>query len=724
MATRTWRIVFAFCFFLLPFSLFSQDSRFEVFLRKSDNSPQTGATVYVQNLASSTQYTLSEVVGSPGLYRRDNVPLGVYAIYVNGALKTTNRFHGTNRIYLTFSQIDPDANYQIDTQGLEDQSISTAKLADSSVTTAKVSTALLNLIGSGGSITNNPDDVTLENKGGSTIGIKDLYNVAADTTALKSYNALAGAGTQVYLKQLSATNTYGGGWFIYESSGSGDGIISYTASDGGRFIRQEYLNEKRINVLWAGAKPTNSNADSASNNVALTKAVGIAIASGCRRLYFPDGEYNWTKSLRPHRTVNLGFGVEGDGVLTTRLNYLGDGAAFECENSTVYDQHFLMENLSIYGNTAGIVSGSKAINFGNMGLAQIRNVAIEYFDIGIDMTGQPNNWVLDRVGVARCSTGVEIAGNANGGMLTGIENTNNHSVGIYIHNGGSGWVIDGGESGSNDIALKVEDAGLGTVIGHNFESCDDSTDVELGANSTVNFIGTRFLKGSSSNWAVHATTATASFWGCSFSGYAKNRMIKAANNFCNFTGSAHKNSEIVVNDQGTNFWTITPFVHYNDGNFPPTPDSTRRGQLYNVKRRTGISVSDNMWYEQQTQNGKVWAMPITRGLIDVRFATSGSDSAGYVAIDGGRVIVIRKSITSAATYFTKDTVEVDIYNQYYLAHVQAQWNSDSLLSAHPRSWNNTDGQVISTINHPTVTSGGVTITLYYYFIYQARRHDY
>jgi len=166
---KWWNILIVSFFFLFPFVLFSQDSRFEVFLRKSDNSAQTGASVYVKNLATDNQYILSEVVGAGGLYRRDDVPLGVYSVYVNGALRTTNRFHGTNQIYLTLNEIDPDGNYKIDTQGYEDSSVTKIKLS----TTVNV---LLDDPGSG--VAFPPDDVGLEfkiNGVDTLIGIKDDY---------------------------------------------------------------------------------------------------------------------------------------------------------------------------------------------------------------------------------------------------------------------------------------------------------------------------------------------------------------------------------------------------------------------------------------------------------------------------------------------------------------------------------------------------------------------
>lgn len=153
---------------ILGSGLFSQsaDSRFEIFLRKSDNSPQTGSTVSIKNLGTMTDYALSEVVGSPGLYRRDDVPVGMYAVYVNSVLKTTNRFHPTNQIALTLAQIDPDKNYMIDTQGLETGAVTTDKILDSTIMKIDLDTSLTTWIinnagGGGGGSGYQPDGVTI-----------------------------------------------------------------------------------------------------------------------------------------------------------------------------------------------------------------------------------------------------------------------------------------------------------------------------------------------------------------------------------------------------------------------------------------------------------------------------------------------------------------------------------------------------------------------------------
>lgn len=71
-------------------------------------------------------------------------------------------------------------------------------LQDSTTTLADFTTAAYNYIGSGGSITNNPDDITLENKAGSTIGITHEY--LTDSVGTSISDSLSAFNTaQIYL---------------------------------------------------------------------------------------------------------------------------------------------------------------------------------------------------------------------------------------------------------------------------------------------------------------------------------------------------------------------------------------------------------------------------------------------------------------------------------------------------------------------------------------------
>lgn len=68
-----------------------------------------------------------------------------------------------------------DSNNQLQEVGIKDLNIGDTKLKDASVTFPKLSNAVISYIDAsgGGTITNNPDDVTLEAKTGDTIGMKE-----------------------------------------------------------------------------------------------------------------------------------------------------------------------------------------------------------------------------------------------------------------------------------------------------------------------------------------------------------------------------------------------------------------------------------------------------------------------------------------------------------------------------------------------------------------------
>ena len=70
--------------------------------------------------------------------------------------------------------INSIGDFSIDESKLKDNSVVTEKIANLNVTLPKLSQAVLDYINGsgGGTITNNPDDITLETKAGSTIGMK------------------------------------------------------------------------------------------------------------------------------------------------------------------------------------------------------------------------------------------------------------------------------------------------------------------------------------------------------------------------------------------------------------------------------------------------------------------------------------------------------------------------------------------------------------------------
>jgi len=535
MATRTWRIlsVFVFFIFLIPFSLLSQDSRFEVFLRKSDNSPQTGATVYAQNLASSTQYTLSEVVGAPGLYRRDNVPVGVYAVYVNGALKTTNRFHGTNRIYLTLTQIDPDANYQIDTQGLEDQSVTTSKLADSSVTQAKVSTALLNLIGSGGAITNNPDDITLENKADSTIGLKENYAVAANIAALESWSKHdLEIGDVVYLREV--TSGQGGGHFVLADSATmrskyGAGIIADTVSfQSGtatkRWFRTEMIESKILRPEWFGAVMDGSTDDAPEIRAVRNHhfATNFPIIGGAGT-YKLDSAIDITNpgsgtSAKEGFVFKGQLGIPTSTGTTTWLFASGVSPAIILDGSTIAGARVystVIENLTVKSAAADADTG---MYINDATTLTFKEFVFDNWKLGI-LVVDSDNIYAHHFTAGGGDFGMHLSTNANGNTFVECAFTGNDSVGVRLSSN-YGNIFVGGDRGNQPISFEGVTTTVFDVYGGNFESHDSAAFV-INTNSTVNIHGSRFLEGSPSGVIgyLHNTTHM-NLYGITFSGWA------------------------------------------------------------------------------------------------------------------------------------------------------------------------------------------------------------
>jgi hypothetical protein len=195
--------------------------------------------------------------------------------------------------------IDADLDYKVDA------------IDDSVVALSNLTTAAYNFISSGGSVTNNPDDVTLENKAGSTIGIKSDYLIdsliVADTTALKLINSAN--GRTFNMLALSGTNYNGDGLIVAVDStdllaaGLDSiplGVVFYAhPSTDVVYARQSFLKDKIVNIQWAGAWPDSTN--STATRTAINKAIRHAYKIGTHKVYAPPGQYallgGWTWTM-------------------------------------------------------------------------------------------------------------------------------------------------------------------------------------------------------------------------------------------------------------------------------------------------------------------------------------------------------------------------------------------------------------------------------------------
>lgn len=168
-----WILIFMAC---SQIPLLAQQSRIEApIIDTSTGLPTSGKVVYIVNESTADSIRMNEIAGKPGFYRSstDNVPYGLFKVYVDGSLNTQKIWVGSSRIRTFIEGVDPEADNRIASQAILDGTIIGNDVADSTLSLAKLTTAANNFIGSGGSVTNNPDDQTLENKAGSTIGFKD-----------------------------------------------------------------------------------------------------------------------------------------------------------------------------------------------------------------------------------------------------------------------------------------------------------------------------------------------------------------------------------------------------------------------------------------------------------------------------------------------------------------------------------------------------------------------
>lgn len=207
-------------FVLFAIVLKAQTSEFRRNFSTTSGNPLAGYTGYIYLVPQANTYptgalSLTEDGTRPGVYYRLNVPDGEYKIYIDvdkggaGApsLYVEHYWIGEKRLSTIADHFDATDLYKLKSTGIQDGAITEIKLGNSSVTSYKIaanavttdkiasntiestnikdanitfpklSQAVIDYINAsgGGSITNNPDDVTLETKTGSKIGIKQSW---------------------------------------------------------------------------------------------------------------------------------------------------------------------------------------------------------------------------------------------------------------------------------------------------------------------------------------------------------------------------------------------------------------------------------------------------------------------------------------------------------------------------------------------------------------------
>ena len=257
-----------------PYRIRLADSTYAAQLRGVTGTRTAGITItgtyksnfraHQFNVTTTGRYDLYiDATGTGSSYTKDAVWSGTVGKSVTG--KTDLERTVSLGVYA-----DPDSNAQIDTQGYEDLSVTAPKLAsvldlssktitypESLLALNNMTTATVNFIGSGGSITNNPDDESTENKSGSTIGFKDSYfadlsRKEASTALVTEYGAVPDDGnSDVTAIQNAITAAIAGGLdtaTVYFPTGVYNIDNTITLANGGN-------NQSSIRMLFSpGAK--------------------------------------------------------------------------------------------------------------------------------------------------------------------------------------------------------------------------------------------------------------------------------------------------------------------------------------------------------------------------------------------------------------------------------------------------------------------------------------
>jgi len=221
------------------------------------------------------------------------------------------------------------------------------------------------------------------------------WQIATDTTDLKTKTA--SDGRYVYLKQLSASNPNGGGWFVlkdslnFVSSGaykvSDRGYVFPSASAGLIWVRLEFLDGNIKRPEWWGAVPQDTINDTKAIQAALNLKGFVLLSEG---RYIIDS----LKLIQVTQLIGTGVG-DGNSYRTTEL-YLASGSnpdavikGINFYPEPVSDMHYSsIRNLRIDGNSSNNTRGHGIkfkiagwnVIFDNLVITNTANSAFYYGD--------------------------------------------------------------------------------------------------------------------------------------------------------------------------------------------------------------------------------------------------------------------------------------------------------------------------------------------------------
>jgi len=618
--------------------------------------------------------------------------------------------------------------------GLVDNQTVTNSIGDSTITQPKLSQALVDFIGSGGSVTNNPDDQTLETTPGMTIALKENYNVAADTNGLKTFNKHdLNNGDQVFIPGLDATSnpTYGGGFFIYadESSYPIDNIEVFDAATAGKvWVREERLRLEPVNVLHAGAIPDGDT----DNEAAFENAINLAIdlERNVRIPAAPDSYYVANTVNIISDRVRKSLTIFGDGRRRTILSTDGDTLILvkrygdPGNTGSTGTWHINLEDFTVTGagSTTSLGGGIYCDTLLN---STIRRVDALKFKYGIYID-QSNSTVIDQCGASFCQYGVYLFNNVNGTVLNGVTTTNNDSSGIWLATGGGSvrTVIVGGEHGSQRRNITAGTGANFVAIDVNHElnsvACIDmfsSFGTLISGRYLLNGGGAMVrLRGTAPHLALYGTLSISNFNADSI--YHHIADLSSGAEIKNYTASRFGLIRVYSALFGRHIYPS--FMTIRPDNGLGTPDSTSRGWLYSVHARDATTLSDYLATDVRLGDKTTIARAI---LTDSWDWVLRNNTGSHARKDRSRFITGFKNFVTDAADHTDVQIPLsdalpDGYDNFYSAIITPQETNGRDVTVVLTGYVATEDTANVRIWHKSDTGGGFTVWLHYLNIIQ------
>jgi len=565
--------------------------------------------------------------------------------------------------------------------GLVDNQTVTNSIGDSTITQPKLSQALVDFIGSGGSVTNNPDDQTLEATGVGTIALKENYAVAEDIADLQSWAQHdLETGDVVYLREV-ATGGYGGGEMVYFDStdlktliGSAvpDSGIVFSAPTADRVWARKAFVEKPdiIYPQWYGAK-FNGVAD---DSTAIQKAVNRADDYG-GIVQFGEGTYSFNGPiiLNPRDEADALI-IRGVGEGKSRLTLLGNTDALKVNKNlgggTSYSVFVEITNLTITGPGKATSTG-KGIELDSTGFCIVKGNIITGFEYGV-YANQSNNNIIDNNYITSNKYGIWLQANANGNTIRNNTISQADSVGITISNGYANE-ISGGEFGRNYVAIDLLNSAFCSVNDVNFEA-DKLWEFRLDLNSRADAKNIRTLRdaptGPKLKLAKLTNSSSIHFIDPVISGYdmtndSSHVWISGNTSLVTCKAKDRLNVVRIRNAQSSQHYYAQEFIT-QPANQGIAADSTHRGKTYIFYQRGTAAApvtteDDNLQFKQRQWDGNYTTNYLTDGTQWFFSATG----ASHARVTGIAYYSGYKAFNLAAGDSTDVTITIDSVQTIY-----------------------------------------------------------